>query len=164
MTPYLLLALAAASGQITPVQPLPRGNPSPPPITVSEESQVMVPVNGIFAAIAARDGQMAVQYLRAQGGATIANEAADGSSKIVYRTWPEFVAGLKAGPERYQERLYDPAIEIDGNIAYVWGRYTFEIDGNIHHCGYDHFDLVREEGRWKIANITWSSRTTGCEE
>jgi len=28
----------------------------------------------------------------------------------------------------------------------------------------DHFDLVRENGAWKVQNVTWSSRTTGCEQ
>ncbi|MFX8926085.1 hypothetical protein ABTN20_19705, partial [Acinetobacter baumannii] len=64
--------------------------------------------------------------------------------------------------ERYEERLSDPAIEIDGGIAMVWGRCTFLIDGKVHHCGYDHFDLVRDGGTWAIQNLTWSSRTTGC--
>ncbi len=57
-----------------------------------------------------------------------------------------------------------PAVEIDGDIAMVWGRYVFLHDGKPHHCGIDHFDLVRTEGAWRIVNATWSSRTTGCAE
>jgi hypothetical protein len=29
-------------------------------------------------------------------------------------------------------------------------------------CGFDHFDLVREAGAWKVMNLTFSSRLTGC--
>ncbi len=71
-------------------------------------------------------------------------------------------AGVKPRPERFEERLTDMAIEVDGDIAMVWGPYLFLIDGKISHCGVDHFDLVRENGRWTIANITWSQRTRGC--
>src|SRR3546814_10786446 len=37
-----------------------------------------------------------------------------------------------------------PAVEIDGDIAMVWAPYTFLLDGKPHHCGIDHFDLIRE--------------------
>ena len=57
----------------------------------------------------------------------------------------------------------DPIIAIDGDIAMVWGRYVFKIDGAVSHCGTDHFDLIRRDGVWKIAGITWNQRETGCE-
>ncbi len=156
----LVLMLAATLGQITPVQPLPKGTGLPPPQT--EEAQVMRPVNALFAAITARNGQAMMPLLRDGGGATIATEKADGTRTVTHQSWAELTARFTPGKERFEERLIDPAIEIDGDIAYVWGRYDFYIDGKLHHCGYDHFDMVREGGTWKIANLTWSSRTTGC--
>ena len=44
----------------------------------------------------------------------------------------------------------------------VWSPYVFTIDGKVHHCGVDHFDLVREAGAWKVLSVTWSQRTAGC--
>jgi len=120
LLPLLLLL------QITPVQPLPKGTGLPPPNT--EEAGVMRPVNATFAAIAARDGEMLRSVVREDGNLTIATEAADGTRAITHRTMAQFIANLKAGPERFEERLYDPAIEIDGDIAYVWGRFNFYID------------------------------------
>ncbi|MDX5985324.1 nuclear transport factor 2 family protein [Sphingomonas echinoides] len=155
------LALAAQmSPMTTPVQPLPKGTGLPPPAT--EEAQVMAPVTVLLNGIAARDAVAIGEALRPDASATIATEQA-GASTITHKTRAELLARFTPGPERFQERLGDPAIEIDGDIAMVWGPYTFLIDGKVHHCGYDHFDLVRENGRWKIQNLTWSSRTTGCE-
>ena len=155
----LLLALA---GQITPVQPLPKGTGLPPP--VSEETGVMTAVNAVFSGIAARDAAAIGNALRPDATATIASESADGTRHITHMTRDALLARFTPGAEKFEERLYDPAIEIDGDIAYVWGRYNFFIDGKLHHCGYDHFDMVRENGTWKVQNITWSSRTTGCED
>jgi len=149
--------------QITPIQPLPKGNPSPPPAAVTVDSAVMAPVNAVFAAIAASDGELLRPVLRADGNLFVATEATDGTSKITHLTMADFIARLKPGGPKLEERLYDPAIEVDGDIALVWGRYNFYIDGKLHHCGYDHFDLVRENGSWKVANLTYLSRTTGCE-
>jgi len=135
----------------------------PPPAIIDDTTAVMRPVNTVFAAIAARDGELARAVLREDGNMFIASEAADGTRKVTRRPMAEFITGLKPGAERYEERFYNPAIEIDGDVALVWGRYNFYIDGKLHHCGYDHFDLVREAGQWKIANLSYSSRTTGCE-
>ena len=154
----LILALLL---QITPVQPLQKGTALRPP--TSEEGQVMVPINALFAGIAARDAAAIGATMRGDATATIANEAADGSRKIVHYTREQLLARFTPGAEKFEERLYDPAIEVDGDIASVWGRYTFYIDGKLHHCGYDHFDMVREGGMWQIQNLTWSNRTTGCE-
>lgn len=158
MISAFILLLAA---QTTPVQPIIKGTGLPPPGT--DEAAVMAPINTFLAALAARDGTAILAPLRPDGGATKAIEGPDGKSSVHRLGWAEYAASVKPGPERYLETLYNPAIEIDGDIAMVWGRYDFRIDGKIDHCGYDHFDLVRENGRWAIANITWSSRTTGCE-
>jgi hypothetical protein len=153
----LILALLA---QITPMQPMPKGTGLPPP--ASDEAAVMAPIDAMFAGLAARDAAAISAQLRSEGSATVANEKADGTRSIRHLTWPEFTAGIKPGPEKYEERLSMPAIEIDGDIAMVWAPYTFFVDGKAQHCGVDHFDLVRDAGGWKILNITWSQRTTGC--
>ncbi len=157
----ILLSLLLAAGQITPVQPIVKGT-GLPPAAMTEEAGVMVPIDALFAALAARDGQAILAQVRPDGGATVAEEKPDGTRTVRRMTWPEFAAVIKPGPERYAERLTDPAVDIDGDIAMVWSPYVFTIDGKVAHCGTDHFDMVREAGRWKIANITWSSRATGC--
>ena len=153
----LILALLAA--QLAAQPPLPKGTALPPPGT--DEAQVMAPVTALLAAIGARDAVALGQTMRPDATTTTATEGT--TATITHKTRDEFLARFASGPERFEERLSDPAIEIDGNIAMVWGRYTFLIDGKVHHCGFDHFDLVRDSNGWKIQNLTWSSRTTGCE-
>ena len=153
----LLLALAL---QTTPVAPIEKGTALPPPAT--EESAVLAPVNGIFAALAAHDGQAVLQFVRPEGHVAVAVEKPDGARAIRHLSWAEFAGHLKPGPEKLEERMPAPAVEIDGDIAMVWGDYVFLIDGRTSHCGVNHFDLVRENGAWKVLNITWSQRTKGC--
>lgn len=152
----LILALLA---QAAATAPLPKGTALPPPS--GEEAEVMATVNAALAGIGARDAAAIGRTMRPDATTTTVSEAG-GKTTIVHKTRDEFLARFGPGPERYEERLADPAIEIDGGIAMVWGRYTFLIDGKVHHCGYDHFDLVRDNGTWVIQNLTWSSRTTGC--
>jgi hypothetical protein len=156
LLPLLLLASVADQKN----DKLPPANPLPPP--TSEEGQVMAPINAMFDGLARRDSAIILAAMRADATAVVAAEKADGTRSVRRLSAADFAAGVKPGPERFEERLSDPAIEIDGDIAMVWSPYTFLIDGKVHHCGVDHFDLVREGGAWKVANVTWSSRTTGC--
>jgi hypothetical protein len=149
------LLLAAAEPKLPAANPL--------PMSSSAEGAVMAPINAMFSALTARDGAAILAQTRPEGGATVATEKPDGTRAIRHLSWNEFAAGIKPGPERYEERLTDPAIEIDGDIAMVWSPYVFRINGKLDHCGVDHFDLVQENGRWKVLNVTWSSRSTGCE-
>ena len=153
----MLLALILAADTAK----LPKWNPIP--IDGTAEAAVLAPINAMFAGLEARDSAAILAQTRPEGGATVASEKPDGTRSIRHLSWADFAGGIKPGPERYQEKLFDPAVEIDGDIAMVWSRYVFTIDGKPHHCGVDHFDLVRENGAWKLLNVTWSSRTNGCE-
>jgi hypothetical protein len=128
-----------------------------------EGAAVMAPVNALFQALADRDGQAILPHIDPAGKITVVAERPDGTRRTSSPNWTEFVDDLTPGPERFEEIMPDPFVAIDGDIAVVWGRYVFKVDGAISHCGVDHFDLVRREGVWKIVNITWSQRTTGCE-
>jgi hypothetical protein len=155
-----LLAPLPALAQTTPVAPIVKGTALPPP--ASEEAAVLAPIHAMFSGLAARDGAAILAQTRPEGGATVAAEKPDGSRSIRHLSWGEFAGGIKPGPERYEERISNPAIEVDGDVAMVWAPFVFLVDGKAHHCGVNHFDLVRENGTWKVLNVTWSQRTTGC--
>lgn len=158
----MLLPILLTLAQITPTQPMPRGTALPPPGT--EEGAVIAPITRLFAAMAAKDGAAILAQVRPDGRVTGVVQPADPATPIRSGGWTDFAARFKPGEGPVlEERLTGtPAVEIDGDVAMVWGRYDFLIDGKVHHCGYDHFDLVRDGGRWKIANISYSTRTTGC--
>ena len=139
---------------------LPPANPIP--YAPADMDAVMAPVRAMFAGLAAHDAGAIAAQLAAAGGATVVIEVADGAARVEHLAWPDFLAGIKPGGDTYEERLSDPAVESDGHVALVWSPYVFYLNGKAHHCGTDHFDLVKQAGGWKIVNITWSQRTTGC--
>lgn len=160
VTALVLLAPLPALAQTTPVAPIVKGTALPPPGT--EEAAVLAPINAMFAGLAAHDGAAILAQTRPEGSATVAIEKPDGSRTLRHLSWAEFTAGIKPGAEKLEERITTPAIEVDGDIAMVWAPYVFLVDGKAHHCGVNHFDLVRENGSWKVLNVTWTQRTTGC--
>ena len=129
----------------------------------AEAAAVMVPVNGVFAALAARDAAMLAPHLDAEARMIVVVERPGGTPVVRALSGQDFASGLQPGTERFEEIMPDPIVAIDGDIAMVWGRYVFKVDGTLSHCGTDHFDLVRRDGVWKIAGITWNQRMAGCE-
>jgi hypothetical protein len=67
---------------------------------------------------------------------------ADAFSKMIAESKaPEFI-----------ERMLQPKVEIFGDMALVYGRYTFHVGDKFSHCGTNSFHLVRTADGWKIVN------------
>lgn len=78
------------------------------------------------------------------------------------RTADEWIRGLPRTPDVLRERMWDPRVEMDGNLATLWAPYDFHLGERFSHCGYNAFQFMREGGEWKMIAITFTRRTTGC--
>lgn len=75
----------------------------------------------------------------------------------------DFIADLKPDGHDYLERWAgEPTILIRGPIAVIWGEYEFWTDGKFSHCGVDSVDLVKVDGKWKVANFMWTVEKDNC--
>ncbi len=54
------------------------------------------------------------------------------------------------------EKMYRDHIHISGNLAQVWGPYTFWVEGEITHCGINSLSLVKTDGEWKVGNTSFT--------
>jgi len=152
--PLSLLTAIALAAQPLPANP--RRKPDP------DTAAVMETIHAMLRGVAAHDSAAVLAVIRPEGKATVSVERPDRTSVLRHPSWADFVAGIKPGPEKLEPRLREPLVQVDGDIAMAWTPYAFFVDGKLHHCGVNHFDLVREEGRWKILNVTYSYRTTDC--
>lgn len=136
--------------------------PSPATPHAAGEQAVLDVVEAMLAAVSARDEAGTRRYLRQSGTATVLFHQDDGRVDVRNVALGAY-AEATPGPERYEERMHDPLVRVQGGMAVVWGRYSFAVDGKVAHCGYQHFDLVREAGQWKVQNVTWSVERSGCD-
>jgi hypothetical protein len=148
----LALALQSASGGLPPAQAL-----SPP---TGDQPAVLEPINRLFDALAAGDAAGVLKVVYPDGRVTAVGTLRSGTG-LRQESWTQFAARLKPG-KGFLETISDPAIEVDGDVAMVWAPFVVRVDGKVSNCGFDHFDLVRENGAWKVMNLTFSSRTSGC--
>lgn len=135
--------------------------PAPAVPRAADEQAVLDVVDAMLAAVSARDEAGTRRYLRQTGTATVLLHQ-DGGRVEVRNVALGAYAEATPGPERYEERMHHPLVRVKGDMAVVWGRYSFAVDGKVAHCGYQHFDLVRESGQWRVQNVTWSVQRSGC--
>lgn len=128
---------------------------SPVRADASEEKAVLVPIQALFDGMAKYDRDAMLAPVQPEGSVALLRDG-----KVVRMTLGDFANHIKPGKDKIQERIHDPLIRIDGDIAMVWAPYEFLINGQVKHCGTDVVNLVRIEGRWLIAGIADNSRSS----
>jgi hypothetical protein len=79
--------------------------------------------------------------------------------KPTQMTFEDFANRLaKPGTTQIQERIHDPLVRIDNDLAVVWAPFEFLVDGKVDHCGTDLFNVVRADGQWVIASVADTGR------
>ena len=148
----LFIAAQVSSGQLPPAQPIP-----PPDF---ETANVLAPIQQLFAALEAGDSAAMLRFVYPDGRVTATGQRAS-SSGLRQMSWTQFAQRVTPDA-RFSESISDPAVEVDGDVAMVWAPFVVRVNGKVANCGVDHFDLVRDNGAWKIMNLSFSSRTTDC--
>ena len=80
------------------------------------------------------------------------------SSKIIK------AIGSRPADQKWDERLLDYNIQVDGNMANVWTPYEFWFNDEFSHCGVNSFQLFRDNGTWKVIYLIDTRRKAGCKE
>lgn len=75
--------------------------------------------------------------------------------------WINSVATAPAGLV-LDERLANPIVQVNGDLASVWVDYWFFAGERFSHCGVDAFVLARQGGNWKIISVADTRRREGC--
>jgi len=134
----------------------------PQPAADADSAAVLATIDKMFAALTAKDPAGIEAVTLPEGNATGATVAADGTPSVRTSKWADFSKRIAGIPGTPVERNIGPHVHVDGDIAMVWTPFVFTLDGKLSHCGINHFDLVRKAGEWKILNVTWTQRKTGC--
>lgn len=134
---------------------------STPAVANDQRVDVLATVHELLAALSAGDRE-AMRRLTVDEAVFWAVD--QGSGSVPRRTViDEFIEGMSPGWGML-ERIWNPSVRIDGDVAQVWAPYDFYRSGAFSHCGTDAFHLARSEGVWRVTTITYSVQTTGCAE
>lgn len=123
-----------------------------------ERAAVIAAVQQFFDGMAANDAKMMGEVLMAEGMTASVRPGA------VVRFTPQKQFLERTGGDKYLERMWDPVVTRRGALAVLWAPYEFQLNGKTTHCGVDVFNLVKTDGRWKIAGGSWTVEPDGCPE
>jgi len=119
-----------------------------------EERAVLAPVKAMFDGMARRDAA-AIKEPLLPGGMMVL--MLDGKpAQMTFEAFADRVG--RPGTTQIEERIHDPLVRIDNDLAMVWAPFEFLIDGKVDHCGTDLFNLVRKDGKWLIASVADTGR------
>jgi Putative lumazine-binding len=154
--PMVLLFTGVIAGFL--IYPLhavtPAATPPSGEAPTKEEQAVLAPITAMFDGMAKRDSAAIKKPLLAGGTMVLMREG-----KPTQMTFDAFADAVgKPGKAQIAERIHDPLVRIDNDLAVVWAPFDFLVDGKVDHCGTDLFNLVRTEGKWLIASIADTGR------
>jgi hypothetical protein len=113
------------------------------------EQAVLAPIQAMFDGMSRRDAA-AIKGPTLPGGTMVLMR----EGKPTQMTFNEFAERVgRPGKTQIEERIRDPLVRIDNDLAMVWAPFDFLIDGKVDHCGTDLFTLVRVNGKWMIASV-----------
>jgi hypothetical protein len=64
------------------------------------------------------------------------------------------------GTSTLEERIHDPLVRVDHDIAMAWTPYDFFVDGELDPGGTNIVSFLKIDGRWLISGIADNGRTT----
>ena len=119
-----------------------------------EQQAVLAPITQLFDGMAKRDAAAIKKPLLSGGTMVLMRDG-----KPTQMTFEDFADRVgKPGTTQIQERIHDPLVRIDHDLAVVWAPFEFLVDGKVDHCGTDLFNLVRMDGKWVISSIADTGR------
>ena len=127
-----------------------------------DSAAVTATVEAFMAAFDAKDAE-AMGALLTDNAFLVSVRERDGGDQVQSMPMAQLIAGISAIPVDIAEPIDINAVLVDGPVATVWAPFAFYLDGNFSHCGIDIFTLIRADGNWKIATITYSHIEDDCE-
>lgn len=127
-----------------------------------ERAAVIATVQKVFDAMRTRDTALLFQAF--DSTARLVGVSRRGTPAITLTSPAQFAGSItraKAG-DVWNERMYDPDVKIDGDLATVWTYYTFHLNDKFSHCGIDAAILRKVGGAWKITQLADTQRSQGC--
>ena len=120
-----------------------------------DEKAVLAPTQAMFDGMAHRDAA-AIKAPWLPGGVLVVVQSGV-LSQFTVEFWANRVA--TSGTTHIEERIHDPEVRIDHDLAIVWAPFNFYIDGKLDHCGRDLFSLNQKNGKWQIVALAATTRT-----
>jgi hypothetical protein len=120
-----------------------------------DKQSAIAVANQLFEAMRAKNAEAIRALFMPEGQLVAIDKPRTGSGPSTTRVFtPEAFAKRisEAKAPEFKEKMSRFNVQIFGDMALVFGPYTFHVGEKFSHCGTNSFHLVRTPDGWKIAN------------
>lgn len=132
----------------------------------SDEEKVKKVVETFLEGFHARDSIMMKSVFHEDPVVQTIGRTKEGETKLMREELEKVLKGIVSIPleTKFREVLHDYVIKVDGDMANAWTPYSFYLNDTFSHCGVNNFQLLKNQGEWKIIYLIDTRRREGCDE
>jgi hypothetical protein len=120
----------------------------------TEEEAVLATLGRLLDTVARRDRRGMNELLVPEGSATQSRD-----HEITHTRLCDFAEKMPVGASRLEEVFHHPVVHVADDIAVVYARYDFLIDGQVHHWGTNILNFLKQGTAWRVSAIADTART-----
>ena len=144
LTPLALALIAAPAAADTYVP-----NPS--------EVEVREAVDQFFEALGSDDKTALAEVMLPEGVIFVHNRMDHTNTRVDVVSVADHLERWAQGTRDVSETMRITQLLVIDDMAQVWGPYSFEVEGEVSHCGVNSMSLVRQDdGSWKVGNTSFT--------
>lgn len=127
------------------------------PMLPTPETRVENAVTDFMNAIASEDKTMLARFMLPGGMIFIHNRMDPENPRIDTVSVEDHLERWAGRTGDYVEKMRYDHVLVSGDMAQVWGPYSFTYNGTLTHCGINSISLVEDaDGAWKVANTSFT--------
>jgi hypothetical protein len=131
------------------------------PVRGQEPDGALAAVEAMFEGMRTADPEMVRAVVAPDARFTMIDGRA---GAVAVQSVDGWIEAIGASERRWNERIYDVDVKVDGTMASIWAPYTFYLDGAVRHCGINSIELLHDGAGWKVTQISDTRRTEGCPD
>ncbi len=132
--------------------------------SLSDQAAIIKTINRFFDGVRSKDTLQISSVLADEATLQSVVEANGGDTRVKAVSLKAFKkAVVESKNDVWDEQLTSIDAKSDGSMGLAWTPYQFFLNGKFLHCGVNQFDLIKQNGIWKILSIKDTRRQTNCE-
>ena len=150
--------ILTAAALLASAAPLAAETPTP------EQAEVIAAADAFFAALRSDDKTALAGVMLSEGVIFVHNRMNPESPRVDAVPVADHLARWAKGTRKADEVMHYETVLVTGDMAQVWGPYSFWSDYELTHCGINSLSMVKTESGWKVANTSFTmERPSECE-
>lgn len=126
--------------------------------------EVQLTIEKFFEGFHQKDSNMIMQTVNRGVILQTISTAENGDNLVRTEDFDNFLKAITSIPDsvKFKEVINDYRIRVDGPMASAWTPYEFWLNEQFSHCGVNSFQLLKEQGEWKIIYLIDTRRKEDC--